>query len=143
VFAGVGVVTLIVAALSSVWLFLALQSPSSPLHLGPLVGPIESLVRACWLAGFGAFALAAFFEVLNLQVQDERRIVFALVAGWAVLMTGFVAGAFLGTCGVQVIKAYPRTVTVLLIKLVGFISVSSGFVLLAIGVFRGIGNFRR
>jgi hypothetical protein len=39
----VALASLVLAALASAWRFFAAQSPSSPLYLGPLLGPIESV----------------------------------------------------------------------------------------------------
>jgi hypothetical protein len=129
-------VTLIVAAAASAWSFLAAQSPSSPLHLGPLAGPVDSLARACWLAGAIGLSLAAVLPGLALREADERRTLRLLAVGWAVLLGAMVAGAILGTTGTQVIKAYPRTVAVMLAKFAGFAALVAGLASLLVGVLR-------
>jgi hypothetical protein len=128
--------TLVVAAIASAWCFLAAQSPSSPLHLGSLVGPIDSLARACWLAGAIGLALAAALPGLALREADERRALRLLALGWAVLFGAMLAGALLGTTGTQVIQAYPRTVAVMLAKLAGFAAILAGLVSLLVGLAR-------
>jgi hypothetical protein len=130
------VVTLLVAALASAWSFLAAQSPSSPLHLGPLVGPIDSLARSCWLAGVVGLSLTAALPTLGLREGDERRTLRLLALGWAVLLGGMVAGALLGTTGTQVIQAFPRTVAVMLVKLAGFAALLAGLTSLLVGLLR-------
>jgi len=132
--------TLLVAALSSIWRFLAAQSPSSPIHVGPLVGPIENLATAGWIAGVAGLALAALWPRLALAPATARRIAILLVGGWAVLLVGLALGAVLGTTGTQVIKAYPRTVTVLMIKLVGFVALLIGLARLVGAVLRAKGR---
>ena len=136
--------TLIAAALASVWRFLAAQSPSSPIHLGPLVGPIDNLAIGSWIAGGIGLALAGVWTRLELARGPARRIVMLLVGGWTILLIGLVVGAVLGTTGTQVIKAYPRTVTVLMIKLVGFVALLIGLVRLAAATLMvGRGSDRR
>ena len=134
--AQVAALTMIVAAVASLWRFFALQSPSSPLHMGPLRGPIESLAEGCWIAGFGGLAIAAILPRLDADHRLVRRVYFLLLVGWGIMLVGLVAGAFLGTSGTQVIKAYPRTVAVLFIKLTGFVFVSAGLLHLAVAFFR-------
>jgi hypothetical protein len=129
--------TLVLAALASIWRFLAAQSPSSPIHLGPLVGPIDNLATGCWIAGVAGLALAALWPRLGLARGPSRRIVVLFVGGWTVLLAGLILGAALGTTGTQVIKAYPRTVTVLMIKLVGFFALLVGLVRLAAAALTG------
>jgi hypothetical protein len=129
-------VTLLVGAIASAWAFLASQSPSSPLHVGPLVGPVEALAHACWLAGALGFALVAALPALGLREDDERRTVRLLALGWAVLLGGLIAGAVLGTSGTQVIKAFPRTVAVVLVKLAGYAGVLFGLLSLLVGALR-------
>ena len=128
--------TLLVAAVASAWSFLAAQSPSSPLHLGPLLGPIESLARTCWLAGAVGLSLTAVLPTLGLREKDERLALRLLALGWAVLLGGMVAGALLGTTGTQVIKAFPRTVAVMLVKLAGFTALLAGLTSLLVGLLR-------
>ena len=129
-------VALVVAAVASAWSFLAAQSPSSPLHLGPLVGPIDALARACWLAGAVGLALTAALPALALRPTDERRALRLLAIGAAALFGAMLAGAILGTTGTQVIKAYPRTVAVMLTKSAGFVMLLAGLVALLVGVLR-------
>jgi len=100
-------ITLLVALISSLWRFLAAQSPSSPLHLGPLLGPIESLSYACWVAGFGGLAVAAIMRSSDFDRRAAKKISTALVVGWVLLLSGLILGAVLGTYGTQVIKALP------------------------------------
>ncbi|MCK9459155.1 MAG: hypothetical protein M0R80_05910 [Proteobacteria bacterium] len=128
--------TLLFAAVVSAWGFLAAQSPSSPLHVGPLVGPVVSLAQACWLAGAIGFALAAALPTLSLRKGDERRTVALLALGWAILVVAMTAGAVLGTTGTQVIKAYPRTVAVMLGRFAGFAALLAGLVSLLVGLLR-------
>jgi hypothetical protein len=128
--------TLVFAAIVSAWGFLAAQSPSSPLHVGPLVGPIVSLAQACWLAGAIGLALAAALPGLSLRVGDERRTLALLALGWAILLVAMTAGAILGTTGTQVIKAYPRTVAVMLGKFAGFAALLAGLVSFLVGLLR-------
>jgi hypothetical protein len=134
--ARVAALTLIVAALASLWRFFALQSPSSPLHMGPLRGPIESLAEGCWIAGFGGMAVAAILPRLGADHRLVKRVCLLLLVGWGIMLVGLVAGAFLGTSGTQVIKAYPRTIAVLFIKLTGFVFVLAGLLHLAVAAFR-------
>jgi hypothetical protein len=134
--AAISAVTLVVAAAASAWAFLAAQSPSSPLHVGPLVGPIDSLARSCWLAGAVGFSLAAALPALDLCEPDERRALRLLGIGWAVLLLAMAAGALLGTTGTQVIEAYPRTVAVMLGKSAGFAVLLAGLVALLFGLLR-------
>jgi hypothetical protein len=135
-FAASSAVTLVVAAAASAWSFLAAQSPSSPLHIGPLVGPIDSLARACWLAGALGLSLTAALPALAMREADERRTLRLLALGWAVLLGAMIAGALLGTTGTQVIKAYPRTVAVMLAKFAGFAALLAGLLSLLVGVLR-------
>jgi len=128
--------TLLVAATASAWSFLAAQSPSSPLHVGPLVGPIDSLARACWLAGAVGLSLTAVLPSLSLREGDERLALRLLALGWAVLLGAMLAGALLGTTGTQVIKAFPRTVAVMLVKLAGFATLLAGLTSLLVGLLR-------
>ena len=128
--------TLVIAAVASAWGFLAAQSPSSPLHLGPLVGPVDSLARACWIAGAVGLSLAAALPALSLRPGDERRAVVLLGIAWAILLAAMCAGALLGTTGTQVIKAYPRTVAVMLGKFAGFAALLAGLVSLLVGIRR-------
>lgn len=134
--ARVAVLTLIVAAIASLWRFFALQSPSSPLHIGPLRGPIESLAEGCWIAGFGGMAIAAVLPRFGADHRLAKRVCLLLLVGWGIMLVGLVAGALLGTSGTQVIKAYPRTVAVLFIKLTGFVFVLAGLLHLAVAAFR-------
>lgn len=133
---GVAVSTLVIAALASAWRFFAAQSPSSPIHLGPLLGPVESLAAAAWIGGVAGLALTAALPRLALDPRAERRAVIALTCGWLVLLASFVAGAFLGTHGTQVIRAYPRTVVVMLVRLLGFLLTFAGLVALLLGILR-------
>jgi len=128
--------SLVLASIASVWSFLAAQSPSSPLHLGPLAGPIDSLARSCWLAGAVGLSLSAGLHALELDAADERRIVRLLGIGWIILCAAMLAGALLGTNGTQVIQAYPKTVAVMLGKLSGFSALCAGLVSLLIAVAR-------
>lgn len=130
------VITLVIAALASAWRFFAAQSPSSPIHLGPLLGPVESLALAAWIGGVAGLALTAVLPRLGLDPSAERRVVIALVCGWVVLLASFFAGALLGTHGTQVIRAYPRTVVVMLIRLLGFLLTLAGLVALLLGLLR-------
>lgn len=130
------VVTLVVAALASGWRFFAAQSPSSPVHIGPLVGPVESLALVAWLGGIAGLALCAALPRMGLPARAERRVVLLLVCGWVVLLASFVAGALLGTHGTQVIRAYPRTLTVMLIRLPGFLVLLAGLVALLVALLR-------
>jgi hypothetical protein len=130
------VASLVIAAIASAWGFLAAQSPSSPLHVGPLVGPIESLARACWIAGAIGLALSAALPSLALRPADERRAVILLALGWLVVALALLAGALLGTSGTQVIAAYPKTAAVILVKLAGFAVLLAGLVWLLVGVVR-------
>jgi hypothetical protein len=128
--------SLVGGALASVWGFLAAQSPSSPLHVGPLVGPIESLARACWLAGGIGLSLAAAIPALSLPERDERLTLRLIAAGWCALFASMLTGALLGTTGTQIIEAYPRTVAVMFGKLVGFAVLVAGLVSLLRAVAR-------
>jgi hypothetical protein len=128
--------TLVLAAGASAWSFFAAQSPSSPLHLGPLVGPIDALARAAWIAGATGLSLAAALPALALRRGDERRTLALLALGWLVLLAAMIAGALLGTTGTQVIEAYPRTVAVMLGKAAGFVIVAAGLVSLIVGIAR-------
>ena len=128
--------SLVAAAIASLWAFLAAQSPSSPLHLGPLVGPIEALARACWLAGAVGLSLSVALPALELDAARERWALRLLAAGWVVLFVAMLAGALLGTTGTQVIRSYPRTVLVLLGKLAGFAVLLAGLAQLLIAVAR-------
>jgi NAD/NADP transhydrogenase beta subunit len=128
--------TLVVAAAASAWSFLAAQSPSSPLHVGPLAGPIDSLARACWLAGAVGLSLAAVLTIVSMREADERRTLRLLALGWIILLGAMVAGAILGTTGTQVIKAYPRTVAVMLAKFAGFAALLAGLLSLLVGLLR-------
>jgi hypothetical protein len=130
------VATLLVAAIASAWSFLAAQSPSSPLHLGPLLGPIESLARTCWLAGAVGLALTAALPALGLREKNARLALRLLGLGWVILLGGMVAGALLGTTGTQVIQAFPRTVAVMLVKLAGFTALLAGLAALLVGLLR-------
>ena len=131
------VATLLIGALASVWRLFAAQSPSSPLHVGPLVGPIDTLEMACWIAGFGGVALAALMTTGLLDRAPARKAAVLLLLGWGLILAGLLTGAILGTHGTQIIKAYPRTVAVLLLKLFGFMGVLSGLVALLIAAARG------
>ena len=128
--------TLVLAAAASAWSFLAAQSPSSPLHVGPLAGPVDALARACWLAGALGFALAAALPSLALREADERRALRLLALGWVILLGAMIAGSLLGTTGTQVIKAFPRTVAVMLVKLAGFTALLAGLTSLLVGLLR-------
>ncbi len=111
--------------------------------MGPLRGPIESLADGCWIAGFGGMAIAAIIPRLGADHRLAKRVCLLLLVGWGIMLVGLVAGAFLGTSGTQVIKAYPRTVAVLFIKLIGFVFVLVGLLHLAVAVFRsGRGGLR-
>ena len=132
--------TLIIGALASAWRLFAAQSPSSPLHIGPLVGPIDTLEMACWIAGFGGLAIAALLNSGLLDGRAARKAAILLLLGWGLFLAGLLTGAILGTHGTQIIKAYPRTVAVLLFKLFGFLAVLSGLVSLLISVVRGRGG---
>jgi hypothetical protein len=122
--------TLAIAAVASAWRLLASQSPSSPLHVGPLLGPIEVLADNAWLGGVAGLALLAALPRLGLPVAGERRAVRLLAAGWIVLLVAFVAGAALGTNGTQIIAAFPRTLVVLAARLAGFTLLAAGLVVL-------------
>jgi hypothetical protein len=115
----------VLAVLASGWEFLASQSPSSPLHVGPLAGPVARLASACWLAGATGLALWCALGRLGLPPRRARRLVRLGLTGWWLLLAGFVVGAVLGTHGVQVIGAYPRMVAVLLFKVAGFVSLAA------------------
>jgi hypothetical protein len=115
----------VVAVLASGWEFLASQSPSSPLYLGPLAGPVARLASACWLAGAAGLALWSALGRLGLPLERSRRPVRLALAGWWLLCAGVALGAALGTHGVQVVGAYPRGVAVLLLKLAGFVSLAA------------------
>lgn len=126
--------SLLAGAVASAWAFLAAQSPSSPLHVGPLVGPIEALARACWIAGAVGLSLSAALPSLGLPAAKERRTARLLGAGWLVLAAAMLAGAILGTTGTQVIQAYPKTVAVILGKVAGFAVLLAGLVSLLAGL---------
>jgi hypothetical protein len=130
------VVTLVIAALASGWRFFAAQSPSSPVHIGPLLGPIESLVAWAWLGGIAGLTLCAALPRMRLAFRAERRVVLLLAIGWIILLASFLAGAVLGTHGTQVIRAYPRTLTVMLIRLPGFLILLAGLVALLVALLR-------
>ncbi len=126
----------VLAVLASGWEFFASQSPSSPIHVGPLVGPVAHLASACWLAGAAGLALWSTLGRLGLPPERTRRPVRFALAGWWLLFAGFALGAVLGAHGVQVIGAYPRGVAVLLLKLAGFVSLAAfaaGFLLACLG----------
>ncbi|MDD5309484.1 MAG: hypothetical protein PHU25_19375 [Deltaproteobacteria bacterium] len=125
--------TLAVAAMASAWRLLASQSPSSPLHVGPLLGPIEVLADNAWLGGVAGLALLAVLPRLGLPEAKERRAVRLLAAGWLVLLAAFVTGAALGTNGTQVIAAFPRTLVVLATRLAGFALLAAGLAVLLEG----------
>jgi hypothetical protein len=116
---------LVLAALASGWEFFASQSPSSPIYVGPLVGPVARLASACWFAGVAGLALWSVVDRLGLPAERTRRPLRFALAGWWLLCAGFVLGAALGTHGVQVIGAYPRGVAVLVLKLAGFVSLTA------------------
>jgi hypothetical protein len=141
---GAAIATLLIAALASGWRFFGAQSPSSPLHVGPLLGPVESLALVAWIGGGILLALFAAFPRLGIDPRAERRAVLLLVAGWVVLLASFVAGAFLGTHGTQVFRAYPRTIVVMLIRLPGFVLIVAGLIASLVGALRrGPGAVRR
>jgi len=136
--------TLVIAALASGWRFFAAQSPSSPIFIGPLLGPIEALALAAWLGGITGLALSAALPRMQLAARAERRVVLLLVCGWIVLLASFVTGAVLGTHGTQVIRAYPRTLAVMLIRLPGFLILFAGLISLLVALLRrGPGADRR
>ncbi|HUT77565.1 MAG TPA: hypothetical protein VM285_07755 [Polyangia bacterium] len=116
---------LVLAVLASGWEFLASQSPSSPLHVGPLAGPVSRLAMTSWLAGIAGLVLWSVLGRLGLPPERIRRSLRFALAGWWLLCAGLVLGAVLGTHGVQVIGAYPRGVAVLLFKLAGFVSLAA------------------
>jgi hypothetical protein len=130
------VITLVIAALASGWRFFAAQSPSSPIHIGPLLGPVESLALFAWIGGLAGLAIYSALPRMQLAARDERRTVLMLAAGWIVLLASFIVGAALGTHGTQVIRAYPRTLTVMLIRLPGFLILLAGLVSLLVAVLR-------
>jgi len=132
------VITLVIAALASGWRFFAAQSPSSPVHLGPLLGPVESLTLFSWVGGIAGLALYAALPRMQLVARAERRVVLLLACGWIVLLVSFIAGALLGTHGTQVIRAYPRTLTVMLIRLPGFLILLTGLVSLLVALLRRV-----
>jgi len=133
-------VTLLVAVAASLWRVLAAQSPSSPLHVGPLLGPIDSLADACWIAGFGGLALASVIAAGLVRRREATRAAALLGIGWALVLAGLILGAVAGTTGVQIIKAYPRTVAALLMKMVGCLGILSGVAYLAAGLLRRRGD---
>jgi len=115
------------AVLASAWEFFASQSPSSPLHLGPLAGPVGRLASACWLAGATGLALWSVLGSMGLPARRVRRLKLLALCGWWTLFIGFALGAALGTHGVQVIGAYPRVKLVVAVKLLGCLLLA-GFV---------------
>jgi len=130
-----GAAALAAAAIASAWSLLAAQSPSSPLHVGPLREPVESLALAAWLAGIGEIALAAVISRLEPDPARALGLAATVAAGVAIMLCGFCLGAVLGTHGNQVIKAYPRTLVVLLVKVCGYLALLAGLVSLARAAF--------
>jgi len=116
---GAGLVCLALGASGGVWHFFASQSPSSPLHLSFLPGPIQRF--AFWSLALGVI-LPLLSLLLPLAVDDDARrdrLERWLLVGAGLKIAGMMLGAVWGVYGVQIIDPRPKSVTVMTLRIFG------------------------
>jgi hypothetical protein len=116
---GAGLFLLALGSLGSVWHFFASQSPSSPLHVSFLPGPIQRF--AFWALALGV-VLPICALVLPIAVDDvarRDRIARWLISGAGLKIAGLLLGGLWGVYGVQIVDPRPRSVTVMTLRIFG------------------------
>lgn len=120
------VIVLCVAAGAGVWEMLASQAPGSPLWIGMLPGPIESLRETATLLGL--LLLAASWLV---SAALPRALEFALHATVALTLLAALYGAATGMHGVQAVDLRSDAVVLFAAKVAGKLGVATCLLLIA------------
>ncbi len=110
---------LLLGAAAGIWHFFAAQSPSSPLHFGGFAGPPWRL--AFWSLLNGTLAIA-FAWILPVAVPDPgsaRTIAWIAAAGASLKTAGLLLGAVWQTYGRQVVDPRPKSLLVLVFRVLG------------------------
>lgn len=138
-----GCCLLVLGAVGGVWYFLASQSPSSAFHVGGFPGPPWRL--AFWSLLLGALAFP-FAWVLPVAFPTERsaRIVAMVAATGAALETlALLLGAVWQTYGRQIVDPRPKSLVVLMLRLLGDVVLVATLLAVTGGLWRSVSATRR
>jgi hypothetical protein len=111
-----GVASLMIAALVSVWELLALQAPGSPLYIGMLPGPITSLRELSTVIGLVLVAAGLISPWTSGGRGGSRALVAMLFAGTLLALGAQAYGALQGMNGVQLADMRPDALPLFVLK---------------------------
>ena len=110
-----GIASLMIAALASVWELLALQAPGSPLYIGMLPGPVTSFRELATVIGL--LLIGAGLTMPWASVRGEPRVlVRMLYAGALLALAAQAYGATQGMNGVQLGDLRPDALPMFVLK---------------------------
>jgi len=134
------IIVLALGGLAGVWEVLAIQAPGSPLYLGTLPGPVQTLREAAFTLGF--LLLFASLALPRLAQAPGSRlllgVVVSLYLGTALSLGASLYGAAHGMHGEQLLDLRPDAAPLFVVKHVGHLLVGGALFTLAVGMLRGL-----
>jgi hypothetical protein len=111
-----GIASLMIAALASVWELLALQAPGSPLYIGLLPGPVTSFRELATVIGLLLIGAGLTMPWARGHRREPRVLVRVLYVGALLALGAQAYGATQGMNGVQLGDLRPDALPMFVLK---------------------------